>query len=222
MMPTRPWVLAIGWAGAVFAATHAYTFRTIIESNGLSEDMSERLTFLGGAPALFVIWLVAAVLLWIVLIAMLPAVWRALGGGWAATVVVVLLFVAAATNLVGDGAQFPTLFLSTRYASAPEALRPGLEAAELGVAQAASTLLGPGILPLFVGSALAAVLCAVRRPPAGRWYGLLILLFALANIPLPGAIAFAALNLILFGAFTLATARVLRGETMGVAAASPS
>lgn len=214
MMPTRRWVLAIGLAGAVFAAAHAYAFRTILAAIDF-EDEIEFLTFFGDAQELFLIWLFSAVLLWIVLIAMLPAVWRALGGGWPATVVVVLLFVGAATSLVGDGAQFPTLFVSARYASAPEALRPGLEAAALGVSEAVSTLLGLGILPLFGGSVLAAVLTAVRRPPAGWWYGLLILLFMLANIPLPGAIVFAALNLILFGAFTFATARVLRPETMG-------
>lgn len=80
MMPTRPWVLAIGLAGAVFAATHAYAFRTILDSISSSEDISERLTFFDGVPALFLVWLFSAVLLWIVLIAMLPAVWRALGG----------------------------------------------------------------------------------------------------------------------------------------------
>lgn len=184
--------------------------------------MSELLTFFGGAPALFLIWLSAAVLLWIALIAMLPAVWRALGRSWGATAVVVLLFIGAATNLVGDGSQFPTLFVSTRYVSAPETLRPGLEAAGLGVSEAVSTILGPGILALFVGAALAALVSALTRPPGGWWYEFLILLFVLASIPLPGAILFAALNLIIFGAFTFATARVLRAEDDVIVPASPS
>jgi hypothetical protein len=217
MIPTRRWVLVLGSAGAVCAAAHAYAFR-IIGASGSSaaEDVSERLTFFASAPVLFLVWIFSAVLLWIILIVMLPAIWRALGRGWPATAVVGLVFVGAAANLVGDGAQFPTLFLSTRYASAPEELRPGLEAAALGVREAVVWMLGVSFLPLFVGAVGAAVLSAVRRPPGGRWYGLLFLLFWLANVPLPGpAIVFAGLSLILFGAFTFATARALGGETTG-------
>jgi hypothetical protein len=42
-------------------------------------------------------------------------------------------------------------------------------------------MLGVSFLPLSVGAVGAAVLSAVRRPPGGRWYGLLFLLFWLAN-----------------------------------------
>jgi hypothetical protein len=157
----------------------------------------------------------SAVLLWIILIAMLPAIWSALGRGWPATVVVGLVLLGATANLFGDGSQFPTLSLSTRYASAPEALRPGLEAAAVDVNAAVTMILGVGILPLFVGAVGAAVLSAVKRPPGGRWYGTLFLLFWLANVPIPGAIVFGVLNLTLFGAFTYATARALRTETTG-------
>lgn len=223
MMPTRSWVLAIGLAGAVFAAAHAYAFRSIFESvSAAPEDTGERLTFVAGAPVLFQFWIFSAVLFWITLIAMLPAVWQALGRGWPATAAVGLVFVGVAANLFGDGSQFSTLFLGTRYASAAEALRPGLEAAAIDVMGAVAMILGAASLPLFVGAFGAAVLSAVKRPPGGRWYGLLFLLFLLANIPLPGALVFGALNLILFGAFTFATARALVSETTGLAAASTS
>jgi hypothetical protein len=176
------------------------------------EDVSERLTFVAGAPLLFQVW-ISAVLLWIALIAMLPAMWLALGRGWPATVVVGLVLVGAAANLVGDGSGFSTLFISTRYASAPDTLRPGLEAAAIEVDAAVMSILGVGLLPIFVGATAAAVLSAVKRPPGGRWYGLLFLFFWFANAPIPGALVFGVLNLILFGAFTHATARALRADT---------
>lgn len=223
MTQTRPWVLAIGLAGAVFAAAHAYAFRIIFESvSAASDDMSERLAFFADAPALFVVWIIPAALFWVALIAMLPAMWLALGRGWPATIVVSLVLVSGAAVLFGDGSQFSTLFISTRYASAPEPLRPGLEAAATEVNAAVMMILGVGLLPIFVGAVAAALLSAVKRPPGGRWYGTLFLLFWLANIPIPGAIVFGVLNLILFGAFTLATARALDSDTTGLAAASPS
>jgi hypothetical protein len=216
MIPTRPWVLIIGAAGAVFAAAHAYTFRVIGESvSFLPEDISERLVFFAGAPVLFQVWIISAVLFTIALIAMLPAMWLALGRGWSATAVVGLVFVGCVALVFGDGSQFPTLALATRYASAPEALRPGLEAAAIDVNAAVVLVLGAGQVPLLVGVVGAVVLAAVKRPPGGRWYGLLFLLFWLANIPIPGAIVFGVLNLILFGAFTYATARALHTEATG-------
>lgn len=216
MIPTRSWVLVIGSAGAVFAAAHAYAYRIILDSvSWAPEDVSERLAYFAGAPVLFLVWIFSAALFWIVLIAMLPAVWRAFGGGWAATAVVGLVLVSGAAILIGDGSQLPTLLLSTRYASAPEALRPGLEAAAIDVNQAVVSMLGASFFPLLVGTVAGAVLSAVKRPPGRRWYGLLFLLFWLANIQLPGAILFAVLNLILFGAFTFATARALGDETTG-------
>ncbi|MGH2472953.1 MAG: hypothetical protein ACRDG6_11195 [Candidatus Limnocylindria bacterium] len=45
MLPDRRWVLALGSAGAILAAAHAYTFRVIIEAIGDPEDMRARLTF---------------------------------------------------------------------------------------------------------------------------------------------------------------------------------
>lgn len=213
MIPTRSWVLVVGAAGSVFAAAHAYAFRIIFESvSAAPEDMAGRLSFIAGAPALFVVWIISAALFWVALIAMLPGMWLALGRGWPATAVVGLVLVSGATVLFGDGSQFSTLFLSTRYASAPEALRPGLEAAAIEVNAAVVMILGVGLLPIFVGAVAAAVLSAVKRPPAGRWYGLLFLLFWFANVPIPGALVFGVLNLILFGAFTYATARALRAD----------
>lgn len=210
----RVFVVVIGAAGAFFAAVHAYAFRIIGESfSWAPEDISERLEFLAGAPVLFQVWIFSAALFQASLMAMLPAMWRALGGGWPATAVVGLVFVSGAIVLFGDGSQFPTLALSTRYASAPEELRPGLEAAAIDVNASVTSILGVGLLPIFIGAVAAAVLSAVRRPPGGRWYGLLFLLFWFANIPVPGAIIFGILNLILFGAFTIATARALGGET---------
>jgi hypothetical protein len=213
MIPTRSWVLVVGSAGAILAAVHAYAFRIVGESfSWAPEDVSERLTFVASAPLLFQVWIFSAVLLWIALIAMLPAMWLAFGRGWPATAVVGLVLLGAAANLFGDGSQFPTLALSTRYAAAPEALRPGLEAAAIEVNAAVNSILGVGLLPIFVGAVAAAVLSAVKRPPGGRWYGLLFLLFWFANAPIPGALVFGVLNLILFGAFTYATARALRAD----------
>jgi hypothetical protein len=214
MIPTRSWVLVVGAAGAVFAAAHAWAFRVIGESvSWAPEDVSERLTFFAGAPVLFLVWIFSAALFSVVIIALLPAVWHALGRGWPATAVVGLVFVSCAALVLGDGAQFPTLFLSTRYVAAPEALRPGLEAAAIDVNAAVGSILGAAQLPLLVGTVAGAVLSAIRRPPGGRWYGLLFLLFWLANIPIPGALVFGVLNLILFGAFTYATARALRADS---------
>jgi hypothetical protein len=214
MIQMRSWVLVIGAAGAIFAAAHAYAFRIIGESvSFLPEDIGERLTFIAGAPLLFQVWIFSAALFEIALIAMLPAVWHALGRGWPATVVVGLVLIGAGLTLVGDGAQYPTLALSTHHASAPEALRPGLEAAAIDVNAAVTSILGVALLPLFVGVVAGAVLSAVKRPPGGRWYGLLFFVFWLANAPIPGAIIFGVLNLVLFGAFAYATARALRAET---------
>jgi hypothetical protein len=213
MIPARTAVLVVGAAGAVFAAVHAYTFRVIGESvSFLPEDIGERLTFFAGAPLLFQAWIFSAALLWIALIAMLPAMWLALGGGWPSSVVVGLVLVGAAASLLGDGAQYTTLSLSTHHASAPESLRPGLEAAAIDVNVAVTSILGVALLPIFVGALGAAVVSVLRRPPGGRWYGLLFFVFWLANIPLPGAILFGVLNLVLFGAFTWATARALPVE----------
>ena len=213
----RRWVLVVGYAGAVLAAVHAYTFRLIIAALTNPDDMAERLTFFAANQALFVVWISAALGLWVVLLAVLPAIWRALGRGWAATVVLALLFATAAGNLVGDGAQFSTLFLSARYASAADSLGPGLEAAASEVSRAASALLSPFILTFFVGSVAATVLTAVRRPPAGRWYGLLFLLFVLSNVPVGPAPVAAALNLLILGAIVYYTGRGLAHEEMSQA-----
>lgn len=212
MLPDRRWVLALGSAGAIFAAVHAYAFRVILEALANPEDMRARLTFVAANQSLFIAWLFAAIGLWIVLVAMLPAIWRALGRGWAATAVVILLFAGAVINLAGDGAQFSTLFLSRSYAGAAESLRPGLEAAAGEVSSAVSTLVMPGTLPFFLGSLAAAVVTAIRRPAAGRWYGLLFLLFALANVPVGPPLIAAALNLVFFGGIAYLTGRGLARE----------
>jgi hypothetical protein len=223
MMGARAWVLAIGLAGALFAAIHAYTFRIIFESvSAAPEQVGARLTFVASAPTLFLTWVLSAALLWTALIALAPPMWRALGGGRPATAVVGLVFVGYPTSLFGDGSQFPTLFLSTRYASAPDALRPGLEAAAIEVNAAVMLILGVSLAPIFVGAVAAAVLSAVKRPPGGRWYGALFLLFWLANVPLPGALIFGVMNLILFGAFAFATARALGPRNGRIVAAWPS
>jgi hypothetical protein len=53
-------------AGSVFAAVHAYAFRLIFESaSAAPENASERLTFFSCSQGLFVIWVLAAALLWI-------------------------------------------------------------------------------------------------------------------------------------------------------------
>jgi hypothetical protein len=212
MPPNSRWILFVGSAGAILAAVHAYTFRVIIAALPIPDDMRERLTFVGANQTLFLVWIFAAVGLWIVLLALLPAIWRALGGGWAATAVVLLLFATAVGDLVGDGSQFPTLFLGARYAGAAESLRPGLEAAAGEVNRAAGALLGPFILAFFIGSLAAAAVAAVRRPPAGRWYGLLFLLFALSNVPVGPPLVAAVLNLVFFGAIAYRTDRALADE----------
>jgi hypothetical protein len=213
MIPSRSWVLVIGAGGAVFAAVHAYTFRIIGESVSFAqEDISERLEFFAGEPVLFQAWIFSAALFELAVIALLPAMWRAFGGGWPATVVVGLVLLGGGAILLGDGAQYPTLSLSTRYVSAPEALRPGLEAAAIDVNAAVTSILGAGQLPLLVGVFAGVVVSAVKRSPGGRWYGLLFLVFWLANIPIPGAIVFGVLNLVLFAAFAWATARALHVE----------
>jgi hypothetical protein len=212
VLPDPRWVLVLGSAGAILAAVHAYTFRVILGALSNPDDMRERLTFFAVNQSLFLAWLFAAVGMWIAFVALMPAIWRALGRGWAATAVVVLLFSGAAIDLAGDGAQFPTIFLSTRYASAAESLRPGLEAAASEVNTAASTLLMPGILPFFLGSLAGAVVTAIRRPPAGRWYGLLFLVFALSNVPVGPAVVAAVLNLVSFGAIAYSTERGLVRE----------
>jgi hypothetical protein len=209
MLPDGRWVLVIGSAGAILAAAHAYTFRLILGATTDPEDMRGLLTFVAANQPLFLAWIFAAIGLWIALVALLPAVWRALGRGWAATAVVLLLFAGAVVNLAGDGAQFPTLFLSRSYAGAAESLRPGLEVAEKEVSSAVSTLLMPGIIPFFLGSLAAAVVAAVRRPPAGRWYGLFFLLFALSNVPLGPPLVAAVLNFVFFGGIAYFTARGL-------------
>jgi hypothetical protein len=213
VLPDRRWVLVLGSAGAILAAAHAYAFRVIIDASGNPEDMRARLTYFAANQSLFLAWLFAAIGLWIVLVALLPAIWRALGRGWAATAVVVLLFAGAAVNLAGDGAQFPTLFLSRSYAGAAESLRPGLEAAASEVSAAASALLMPGIIPFFLGSLAAAVVAGVRKPPVGRWYGLLFLLFALSNVPVGPPIVAAVLNLVLFGGVAYLTERGLARDS---------
>lgn len=212
MLPDRRWVLLVGGVGAILAAVHAYAFRVIIGALSNPDDMRERLTFFAANQSLFLAWLFAAMGLWFVFIALMPAIWRALGRGWAATVVVLVLFAGAAINLAGDGAQFPTLFLSTRYAGAVESLRPGLELAASEVSTAVSTLFNFGVLPFFVGSLAAAVVAAVRRPPAGRWYGLLFLLFAFSNVPVGPPLIAAVLNLLFFGAIVYLTERGLARE----------
>lgn len=218
MLPDRRWVLILGYAGAILAAAHAYAFRVIIGalsdpgSYSFREDMRERLTYFAANQSLFLVWVFAAVGLWIVLVALLPAIWRALGRGWAATTVVLLLFVGAVVNLAGDGAQFPTLFLSANYAGAAESLRPGLEAAASEVSRSASTLIMPGGFLFFLGCLAAAVVAAIRRPPAGRWYGLFFLLFALSNVPVGPPLVAAVLNLLFFGAITYLTERSLARE----------
>jgi hypothetical protein len=212
MLPDRRWVFVLGSAGAIFAAVHAYTFRVILDASANPEDMRARLTYFAANQSLFIAWIFAAIGLWIMLVALLPAIWRALGRGWAATLVVLLLFVGAVVNLAGDGAQFPTLFLSRSYAGAADSLRPGLEAAARDVSSAASTLLMPGIVPFFLGSLAAAVVAAIRRPPAGRWYGLLFLLFALSNVPVGPPLIAAVLNFLLFGGIAYLTTRALARE----------
>jgi hypothetical protein len=210
----RRWVVIVGYAGAILASVHAYTFRVIIAALTNPDDMPERLTFFAANQVLFLVWVSAALGLWVVLLAVLPAIWRALGRGWAATAVVLLLFATAAGDLVGDGAQFSTLFLSARYASAPDSLRPGLEAAASEVSRAASTLLGPFLLTFFVGSVAATVVTAVRRAPAGRWYGVLFLLFVLSNVPVGPAPVAAVLNLLVLGVIIYKTGRSLAHEEM--------
>jgi hypothetical protein len=212
MLPERRWILPIGLAGAVFAAVHAYAFRVIIGELREPEDMRLRLTFLAANQTLFVVWVFAAVALWITLIALLPAIWRALGRSWPAGVAVGLLFVSAVLDLVGDGAQLPTLFLSARYAGAAADLRPGLEAGAREVSAAATAVLGPAIIPFFLGALVTAVVSLLRRPPGGRWYGAPLLLFALANVPVGPALGAAILNLVLFGAFVYMTERGLSRE----------
>jgi hypothetical protein len=212
VLPDRHWVLVLGSAGAILAAVHAYAFRVILGASTDPDDMRALLTFFAANQSLFLAWLLAAIGMWGVLVALLPAIWRALGRGWAATVVVVLLLAGAVVNLAGDGAQFPTLFLSRTYAGAAESLRPGLEAAANEVSTAVSALLMPGIVPFFVGSLAAAVVAAIRRPPAGRWYGLLFLLFALSNVPAGPPLIAAVLNFLFFGGIAYLTARGLARE----------
>jgi hypothetical protein len=212
VLPNRRWVLILGYTGAILAAAHAYAFRVIIDAISNPEDMRERLTFFAANRSLFLVWIFAAVGLWIVLVALLPAIWRALGRGWAATAVVLLLFAGAVVNLAGDGAQFPTRFLSANYAAAAESLRPGLEAAAQEVSRAVSTLIMPGGYLFFLGSLAIAVVAAIGRPPAGRWYGLLFFLFALSNVPVGPPLVAAVLNLLFFGGFAYLTERGLARE----------
>jgi hypothetical protein len=66
---------------------------------------------------------------------------------------------------------------------------------------------------LFVlGSLAVAVVAAFRKPPAGRWYGLLFFLFALSNVPVGPPIIAAVLNFLFFGAFVYLTERGLARE----------
>jgi hypothetical protein len=212
MLPSRPWVLGLGYAGAVFAAAHAYAFRVILGAQDDPDDMGELLTYFASNRTLFLVWVFAAIALWIVLVSLLPAIWRALGRGWAATAAVAAMFLGAVINIAGDGSQFPTIFLSARYARADESIRAGLEAAAGEVSDAVGALLGVGIAPLFVGLLAAALVSALLRPPGGRWYGSLFVLFGLANVPVGPPLVGAALNLLIFASIAYLTARALAAE----------
>jgi hypothetical protein len=80
------------------------------------------------------------------------------------------------------------------------------------VSDAVGTLLGVGLALLFVGLLTAALVSALRRLPAGRWYGSLFVLFGQANVPVGPPLVFAALNLRIFASITYLTGRALAAE----------
>jgi hypothetical protein len=209
MIPSRPWVLGLGFAGAVFAAVHAYVFRVILGAVSDPDNIGEQLSFLASNQALFLVWIAAAIGMWAVLVSLLPAIWRALGRGWPATAAVAGMFAGAVINIVGDGAQLPTVFLAAQHAAADEPLRAGLEAAASEVSAMVAAMLGIGIAVLFLGLVTAAVVSALRRPPAGRWYGSLFVLFGLANVPVGPPLVAAVLNLLVFAAIVYLSSRAL-------------
>lgn len=212
MFPSRSWVIGLGFFGAVLAAVHAYAFRVILGANSDPDDIRQQLTVLASNQSLALLWIFAAIGMWAALVSLIPAIWRALGRGWPATVAVAGMFVGAVINIVGDGAQLPSVLLSARYAAADRSLRVGLEAAAGDVSDTVVAILGLGLPVLFLGLVAAAVVALLRRPPAGRWYGSLFVLFGLALFPIGPPLVAAVLNFVAFGAIAYRTSQALALE----------
>lgn len=214
-------VAVAGFVMALLHGVHAVAFREISGFADGTMSTFPPITFPAEAPVHFFAWTLGGFGAWLLIVAMLPAIWVAVGGGRLAGVVAALLFGGGISVIVATGAAMNYYALSVAYAGANEATRVGLAEAFDAVRRTVQTLLGAGLPMLFLGALGMAVASAVARGPAPRWYGALFLVALLLDVPIAVGppILWGLLNVAAWGAFALVTLTALRpGQEYTVAA----
>lgn len=230
MSPTLIRTVAVaGFVMAVLHGVHAVAFRAVPGFADGTISTFPPITFPAEAPVHFFAWTLGGFGAWALIVAILPAIWMALGRGRLAGVVAGLLFGGGISVIVATGSAMNYYALSVAFAGADEATRVGLAEAFDSVRRTVQSLLGAGLPMLFLGALGMAVASAVARGPAPRWYGALFLVALLLDVPVPVGppILWGLLNLATWGAFAFVTFSALRAgraspaSTVSLAAAGP-
>lgn len=205
-------VAVAGLVMVVLQGVHAVAFRAVPGFADGDPSAVPSVTFPADAPLHFFAWVLSAGGAWVFLVALVPAIWTALGRGRVASVVAVLVFAGAILVLPGLGAGLNYYAVSQAYAGADEATRVGLSEAFDATRSMVQTLLGVALPVLFLGALGMAVGSAIARGPAPQWYGALYLVALLLDAPIPVGppILWGLLNVAAWGAFALVTVTALR------------
>jgi hypothetical protein len=222
-------IRAVAVGGIVMAllhGVHAVAFRAVPGFTDGTTSTFPPITFPAEAPLHFVAWTLGGLGAWVLVVAILPAIWMVLGHGRLASVVAGLLFVGGLSVFIASGAAMNYYALSAAYAGADGATRAGLAEAFDAVRRTVQTLLGAGLPMLFLGALGMAVASAVARGPAPGLYGALFLVALLLDVPIPVGppILWGLLNVAAWGAFVLVTVSALRPRqesTLAAAALHP-
>jgi hypothetical protein len=208
-------VRAVAVAGlfmALLQGVHSVAFHAVPGFEDQNRSAVPTATFPAEAPLHFFAWILSAGCAWVIVAALVPAIWIALGRGRWASVVALLVFAGAIMILPGLGAALNYYPLSVAYSAADEASRVGLTKAFEATRGTVQAVLGAGLPVLFLGALGMAVASAVGRGPGPRWYGGLYLVALFLDVPLPVGppILWGLLNATAWGAFAVVTVTALR------------
>lgn len=211
-----------GYLMALMFGIHAVGFRAV---PGYAAGALRPVPFAAERPIDFFVWIFAATGAFTLLVAILPAVWVTMGRGLSAGIPCLILFASAVIDIAADGAAMSHYAVSTAYIAADDVGRVGLIDVADAVQATVAALLNPGLGLWVFGAVGLAIVSAVTRSAAPRWYGLLFLAGILINTPLDVGppIVWGVLNVAVFGVFTFVTVRALglRVALEGAAAPRP-
>ena len=205
---------------AVMFGVHAVAFRAV---PGYSSGSLEPVPFAAEAPGQFFVWIIPALAVWVLTLAILPAVWIALGRGVLPGILCLMLFAAAVISIAAIGAALSYYALSTAYIAGDDVSRVGLLEGADAVQATVAAVLNQGLGLWVFGAVGLAIVSAPTKGAVPRWYGLLYLTGILVNLPVAvgPAIVWGVLNVVVFSAFTFVTVRAVGPRAALEAAAEP-